>query len=139
MTLTHTSRVQITSTSIVSNAANPEVVMADNPVVLYVNLHVDPSVRLPAGTFRLNFDIFKDSQLINRHTWSGWTSLEFPSWEYQWRSMFYPTGKTLTNSRYDGVFLYKPSIEFHMWGPGGVSSGYAEFAIAEQDRYFMLN
>jgi hypothetical protein len=37
-----------------------------------------------------------------------------------------------------GVFLYRPTIEFAIWGPGGTTLSH-EFAVAEEDHNFVVS
>jgi hypothetical protein len=140
MTVYHTPRVEIHNsnhTYIASNAANSHVVTWPNPAILFVGLHIDPSIRTSPGEFRLSFNIYKDGKLINTHLWSG-SNNQLPNWTDFWRSVSFTKGLYITNSETWGVFNYRPSLTIQIINPDGTGSGLSEFAVAPEDYYFML-
>jgi hypothetical protein len=51
-----------------------------------------------------------------------------------WIGQFFARPDEATKGR-KGIFIYRPSIEFDMWGPG-LAYIPNEFAVAEQEHYF---
>jgi hypothetical protein len=107
------------------------------PLVLYVNFTIDPAIWFTAGYFIINFDAMQGGDRINRISWTGWTATNLPNRPATnfWLNWSFWRADHFTNGQRRGVFMYKPSVYFEMWGPGG-SYIPDEFAVAEEDYYF---
>jgi hypothetical protein len=113
------------------------------------------AVTLNAAVFDLN--IWQTAGYINIHhrifrldgtvamNWSGayWLG-SFPQRHQPafWHSIFNATASQLIPNYDPGEpYLYRPSIAFAMWGPGGsdLAPVLTEFAVVEEDIYFSIS
>jgi hypothetical protein len=141
MTVYHTPRVEIHNsnhTYIASNAANSHVVMYFELAILFVGIHIDPTVRASPLSFDLAFNIYKDGKLFPVPHWSG-VNNQLPNWTDFWRSISFTRGLHMTDGETWGVFNYRPSFTIKLRTPAGKDSGFSEFAVAPEDYYFIYS
>jgi hypothetical protein len=109
---------------------------ADFPVSMFINFTIDPQIWFTAGNFHINYDIFQNGARIFRHPESGRIQdlPHRPATNF-WVDWSVYRATDITNGDRIGVFSFRPSIYFDMWGPGG-SYIPDEFAVAEEDYVF---
>src|ERR1700676_1545960 len=112
-----------------------------DPFSLQFGLHIsDTSLWVESGIFTASFPIYKDGQLVADPVWAGWTPTQFPKFTDLWMGWFYARALDATGGS-GGVFNFRPQIFFIRWGPGGsgISPFPPEFAVAEEDQYFVID
>jgi hypothetical protein len=102
-------------------------------------LSLDTAIWSTFGTFEIDMAIYADDgQNVGPPYWRGWTPTDLPGRNSSiiWLGWFWNQAQTATRGRL-GVFLFRPTIQFRLWGPGGTPIP-GEFAVAEEDHYFAV-
>jgi hypothetical protein len=144
MSFFHTSRCRITSTTVIQGST-PNVASSSQSFLVGYNVTLDPGLWLISGYFTAKFTIIQDGQLVANHIWQGYTPTSLPGRPSStsvpsvslFMNLFWGQAGWATNGR-KGVFLFQPSMQFQMWGAGGVRIP-GEFANAEEHHYFLVD
>ena len=133
MSIFHSPWCRITYTLV--KGSTYDVVKSGQGIVFIFGIWIEPRIRVNAGYFSLSHQIFQNDQLIRTHSWTGWTATQLPGGYSSdfWVSVFFNKAVDATYGR-SGVFLYRPQVEFQ--GAGLYIQ--SEFAVAEQDHYFLI-
>jgi hypothetical protein len=142
----HTPRCRITWTNVASgptsNVVDTDSVKLYQPLHLFIGADIDPSVYLTAGYFWFACNVYNTKGELRSSDWTGWTATDLPRLPggSGWYSWYFPRAIDFVRD-FREVFLFRPSIHFSMWGPGGtgISPIPDEFAIAEAPHYFMTD
>jgi hypothetical protein len=133
MSVYHSSLCRMAWTSV------PAVVPSSQYLSVAFGLTLDTGIWFTSGNFYINFNFFQAAgQLVRSTSWSGFIGTNLPGrpsggiWlSYWWNRASDATGGS-------GIFLFRPSIVFVLWGPGGsIITG--EFAVAEEENYFLID
>ena len=137
MSVYHTPRCRILWTEVRQGGQPTNVVTYHGDLELRFGLSLDTAIWYTSGNFFMKFVMLQDGQIVANHPWSGWTP-HHPGRPNPniWVSLWWTRASYATNGRF-GVFLFQPSVHFSMWGPGGAPIP-SEFAVAEQDHYFVV-
>jgi hypothetical protein len=90
------------------------------PLVAYINVTINQNIWFTAGYVTLKFDVLQGGDLIYRRSWTGWTATDLPGRPATnfWLNFSFFRATDFTDGQRRGIFLFKPSIYFEMWGPG---------------------
>ena len=119
------------------NRAN--VAVWDQSFALSFGLSLDPQIWLASGVFTIHHTVLRDGgELIGTWPVTGVTATDLGGRGSAgiWVSQFFGRAGWATYNRL-GVFLYRPTIEFVMWGPTGTPIP-TEFAVAEEAHNFVV-
>lgn len=137
MSVFHTPRCQIRWTQVMQGS-RANVAVANQSFALSFGLSLDPQIWLSPGFFTIHHTVLEEGDIIA--TWpvqgSTQTDLGGRGSANIWVSQFFWTAATATGNR-SGVFLYRPTIRFGIWGPG-MTTITNEFAVAEEDHNFLV-
>lgn len=115
------------------------VAVVDQSFALSFGLSLDPQIWMSSGFFTIHHTVLLEGGDIAA-TWSAQgltqTDLGGRGSANIWVSQFFWRAATATGNRV-GVYLYRPMIQFGIWGPG-MTTLTNEFAVAEEDHYFLI-
>jgi hypothetical protein len=135
MSVYHTPRCRITWTAVVPG----DVAMATSPFGVEFGLSLDTAIWSNLGNFAIDMAIYAENgQSVGLPYWRGWTPTDLPGRPASniWLGWFWNRAFDATGWRV-GVFLFRPSIQFRLWQPGGAILR-GEFAVAEEDHFFAV-
>lgn len=134
MSVYHTPLCRITWTAVVPS----NVVRSQDFFSVQFGVSYDAAIWSTFGTFQIDWGIFADDgRNVGVPYWRGWTPTDIPHNANIWLGNFWPQAQRATGGRL-GVFLFRPYIQFRLWGPGGTPIT-GEFAVAEEDHYFSID
>ena len=136
MSIFHTPKCRIHWTDVMQGNTHNQAVSTAS-FMLKFDFSLDPSIWYTAGYFSADFAILQDDRRIGGAVFGGWTATDLPCRPAPelWLSYWWSRAANATNQR-SGLFIFRPTIRFTMWASGTPIPG--EFAVAEEDHYFLI-
>ena len=138
MSVFHSPRCQIRWTQVMQGS-RANVAVWNLSFALSFGLSLDPQIWLSPGFFTIRHTLLQeggDVIAIWPTQGSTQTDLAGRGSANIWVSQFFWTAGFATGNRL-GTFLYRPSIQFGIWGAGTTPTS-NEFAVAEEEHNFLL-
>jgi NADH:ubiquinone oxidoreductase subunit len=136
MSAFHTPRYRITWTDVTQGSTH-DLAFGNQSFAVWFGLSFDATIWFTAAYFRITHKIFQDGQLVKPPSWSGWIATDLRGRPNANIVISHFWSQDSNVHSVGGLFSYRPTIAFEMWGPGH-SYIASEFASAEQDRYFII-